>query len=141
MAGEPEVYSLAGFAVPSELDRVHALLERVGADHDAIERMDLMLFETAVIEIANNVVEYGKPTGEVRWRFEVRVTDAAIVAELLDSGQEFEPRLEGEMPGEDAEGGRGLLLARAALDELEWSRTPTGNRWRMVRRLGRGRTG
>ncbi|WP_309069506.1 ATP-binding protein [Microbacterium sp.] len=136
MAGERAPYSLVGFAVPGELDRLHALLERVGADHEGLDPMDLMLFETAVIEIANNVVEHGKPVGEVRWRFEVQVTDDAIVAELVDSGQEFEPHLEGDMPDEDAEGGRGLLLAQAALDELQWSRTPAGNRWRMVRHLG-----
>ncbi|WP_203135602.1 ATP-binding protein [Microbacterium sp. JZ31] len=136
MGGEGKTYSLAGFAVPGELDHVHQLLERVGADHDGLDPMDLMLFETAVIEIANNVVEHGRPAGEVRWQFEVRVTDDAIVAELVDSGHEFEPHLQGEMPSEDAEGGRGLLLAQAALDELEWSRTPAGNRWRMVRNLG-----
>ncbi|WP_345750694.1 ATP-binding protein [Microbacterium rhizophilus] len=136
MSGEEEQYSLDGFAVPTEIDRLHTLLETVGADHPDIESMDLMLFETAVIEIANNVVEHGTPAGEVRWRFEVRVTDEEIVADLYDTGQEFSPTFGEAMPGEDAEGGRGLALAEAVLDELEVERTEEGNHWRMVRRLG-----
>ncbi|GAA1735510.1 ATP-binding protein [Microbacterium paludicola] len=133
MAGD---YSLDGFAVPAELHRLHTLLERVGAEHPELDPMDLMLFETAVIEIANNVVEHGVPSGEVRWLFEVRVTDEAIVADLHDSGQEFSPTFGEQMPGEDAEGGRGLPLAEAVLDELEVNRTDEGNHWRMVRRRG-----
>lgn len=129
-------YAVDGFAVPTEIDRLHALLDQVGADNPQLEPMDLMLFVTAVIEIANNVVEHGTPEGQVRWRFQVSVTKDAIVADLHDTGQEFVPTLGEEMPGEDAEGGRGLALAEAVLDELEVRRTDEGNHWRMVRRLG-----
>ncbi|MER7797755.1 ATP-binding protein [Microbacterium sp. NPDC096154] len=137
MAGEGG-YELVGFAVPAELDRVHALLERVGQDHPHIAPMDLMLFETAVVEIANNVVEHGRPEGEVRWRFVVRVGEDAIEADLLDTGQEFAAEMHIGMPDEEAEGGRGLALAEAVLDEFTWERTDQGNCWRMVRRLGQG---
>jgi serine/threonine-protein kinase RsbW len=129
-------YTVDGFAVPDEIDRLHALLERVGAEHPDLDPMDLMLFETAVIEIANNVIEHGVPRGEVRWRFEVTVTGQAIVADLHDSGQAFSPTFGAQMPGEDAEGGRGLPLAEAVLDELDVDRTDDGNHWRMVRRRG-----
>ena len=135
MGGE---YTLEGFAVPTELDRVHALLERAGAEHPELDPTDLMLFETAVIEIANNVVEHGQPHGEVRWRLELRVGDDAVEAELHDTGREFEVDLDAGMPDFDAEGGRGLPLAHAMLDEIELHRVDDGNHWRMVRRLGRG---
>ncbi len=38
------------------------------------------------------------------------------------------------MPGELAEDGRGLALARAAVDELSYERDGAVNRWRIVRR-------
>lgn len=137
MAGEPSRYELRGFAVPEQLGRVHELLERVGAEHPEIDPGQLMLFETAVVEIATNVVEYGRPRGRVQWRLALWPGDDEIRAELDDSGQEFTPDLGASMPGELDEGGRGLPLARALLDEITFERTGTGNHWHMVRRLNR----
>jgi serine/threonine-protein kinase RsbW len=135
VSGDPQ-YVLEGFAVPGELAKVHELLERVGADHPELDPTDLMLFETAVIEIANNVVEHGRPVGEVRWRLRLRVSEAQIEAELNDTGQEFTGDLDAPMPDEHAETGRGFALAGAVLDKIEFERVDGENRWRMVRRLG-----
>jgi len=136
MTGED--YTVEGFAVPDELESVHALLSRVAADHPEIDPMDVMLFETAVIEIANNVVEYGEPEGEVRWRLTLRVTDDEIQADLDDTGQEFEAFTGAVMPGEDAEGGRGLAIAESMFDKIELERADGLTHWTMVRKLGRG---
>ena len=122
--------------MPEQLDAVHALLARAAEDHPWLDPMDVMLFETAIIEIANNVVEYGRPEGEVRWRFTIRVHAHEIEAELEDTGQTFTPERGRAMPGEDAEGGRGLALAEAVLDRIEFDRLEETNHWRMVRRLG-----
>ena len=129
-------YVLEGFAVPDQLDAVHALLAHAVADHPELDPMDVMLFETAIIEIANNVVEYGRPEGEVRWKFTIRVRKDEIEAELDDTGQTFTPSQGKAMPGEDAEGGRGLPIAEALLDRIEFKRMDDTNHWRMVRRLG-----
>ena len=43
------------------------LLEAVGREHPDLDRGALMLFETAVIEVAGNVVEHGRPPGQVQW--------------------------------------------------------------------------
>jgi serine/threonine-protein kinase RsbW len=129
-------YVLEGFAVPEQLDAVHALLAQAAADHPDLDPTDVMLFETAIIEIANNVVEYGRPEGEVRWKFTIRVHEDQIEAELDDTGQSFTPERGRAMPGEDAEGGRGLALAEALLDQIEFNRVDDTNHWRMVRRLG-----
>jgi len=134
-----KVYVLEGFAVPEQLDSVHALLAQAAADHPHLDPMDVMLFETAVIEIANNVVEHGRPEGEVRWKFTVRVHPGQIEAELDDTGQSFTFDDRRAMPDEDAEGGRGLALAEAVLDQIEFERMPDANHWRMVRRLGQHR--
>jgi len=129
-------YEVEGLAVPAEIARLHELLEQAGAEHPDIDPTDLMLFETAVIEIATNVVEHGRPEGEVRWRFTLEVEAHALRAVLRDSGQEMPIDLDREMPDEEAEGGRGLALAGAILDEIAHERTDEGNLWRMVRRRG-----
>lgn len=136
--GEKE-YVLEGFAVPEQLDSVHTLLAQAAGEHPRLDPMDVMLFETAIIEIANNVVEYGRPEGEVRWKFTIRVRDDEIEAELDDTGQTFTPAEGKAMPGEDAEGGRGLPIAEALLDRIEFNRIDETNHWRMVRRLGQNR--
>lgn len=72
------VYTLEGFAVPEQIGAVHDLLAQAAHDHPELDPTDVMLFETAVIEIANNVVEYGQPEGEVRWRFTIQVRPEEI---------------------------------------------------------------
>lgn len=129
-------YVLEGFAVPDQLDAVHDLLAQAAGEHPTLNPTDVMLFETAIVEIANNVVEYGRPEGEVRWKFTIRVRDDEIEAELDDTGQTFTPARGKAMPSEDAEGGRGLPLAEALLDQIEFKRMDDLNHWRMVRRLG-----
>lgn len=132
MAGEAR-YELEGLAVPAEIARLHDLLDRAGAEHPDIDPTDLMLFETAVIEIATNVVEHSRPEGEVRWHFTLEIDADALRAELRDSGQEPLVDLARAMPGEEAESGRGLALADAILDEITLVRAEDGNLWRMVR--------
>jgi serine/threonine-protein kinase RsbW len=131
MAGDYTVHGLAG---PESLGLLHELLERVAADHPEVSPDDLMLLETAVIEIAGNVVEHGRPPGEVRYVFELAVRRDRLEATLSDSGEAVRDPVGGAMPDDSAETGRGLPLARAALDELTYVRGDDGNRWRMVKR-------
>lgn len=137
MGAEVTEYVLEGFAVPEQLDALHSLLAQAAEEHPELDSMDVMLFETAIVEIANNVVKHGQPEGKVRWRFKVRVREHEIEAELDDTAQQFTPARGSAMPGENAEGGRGLPIAEALLDQLECSRMGDRNHWRMVRRLGR----
>ena len=134
MAGD--AYVLEGLAVPAELDRLHLLLEQAAADHPDVPARDVMLLETAVMEIANNVVEHGRPSGEVAWSFRLAVEPGVLVAELRDSGQDVAHLDDHDpaMPDELAESGRGLPLASAALDELAYRREGDHNLWTMLRR-------
>lgn len=135
MAGDARTYRLEGFAVPAELDRVHALLAQAGARHPEIDATDLMLFHTAVIEIAANVVEHGRPEGEVRWQFVLTIDSSRISADLYDSAEAVTLDLQAPMPELDAESGRGVPLAGALLDEITVERTADGNHWHLVRHL------
>jgi serine/threonine-protein kinase RsbW len=115
------------------LSRLHDLLERAAAEHADVGPADAMLFETAVMEIANNVVEHGRPKGEVSWRFLIEIRDDSLVATLSDSGEELAVPLTSAMPDGLGETGRGLTIAQATLDELTYERAQGMNRWRMVR--------
>jgi serine/threonine-protein kinase RsbW len=134
---DPTRYRLGGFAIPEGLEELHLLLEQVSTAHPDIEPMELMMFETAVTEIANNVVEHGTPPGEVRWQFEIRVSPDRLSATLADNGEAFTGQVESDMPDELDEGGRGLALAGAILDELRYERTDEGNVWHLARATDR----
>jgi serine/threonine-protein kinase RsbW len=129
-------YLLDGLAVPDSLNLLHELLEQVGSEHPELTASDLMLFETAVIEVAGNVVEHGKPPGEVSWRFRLAVRADRLEGTLSDSGEEYPGGAWGtEMPDTMEEDGRGLALATAVLDSLVYERAGNVNEWTMVRRL------
>jgi serine/threonine-protein kinase RsbW len=129
-------YLLDGLAVPESLNLLHDLLEQVGQDHPELAPSDLMLFETAVIEVAGNVVEHGQPSGQVRWRFRLAVREDSLEASLSDSGEEYPGGAWGtDMPEAMEEDGRGLALATAVLDSLVYQRSGEVNQWSMVRRL------
>src|SRR5690349_3804625 len=130
MVGEYRVDTLA---VPETLNLLHDLLDRVREEHPELESTDLMLFETAVIEIANNVVEHGRPPGTVRYTFVLDVDNDKLLGHLSDGGPPLEES-EHPMPDVESEDGRGLALARVALDDLEYHRVGDHNEWTMVRR-------
>lgn len=132
-------YELDGLAVPDQLDRLVNLLELVGRDHPDVSDHDLMLFTTAVMEIAGNVVEHGRPEGQVRWHFRLDVGDDTLTAVLSDSGEAYSGQAHSEvgMPEVWAESGRGFALAGAVLDDLRYERAGERNRWHLVRRRSR----
>lgn len=129
-------YLLEGLAVPESLNLLHDLLERVGLEHPDLAGEDLMLFETAVIEVAGNVVEHGRPHGRVGWTFRLSVLPDRLEATLSDSGEEYPGGTWGTAMPEDPmrEDGRGLALATAMLDDLGYQRAHDVNRWTMLRR-------
>ena len=107
-------YTLSGLAVPEGLDSLHDLLARVASEHPSLPAGDVMMLETAVMEIAGNVIKHGRPTGAVAWNFTLDV-GPPLRAMLSDSGEEYAETWTGEMPDELAESGRGLALAQAVL--------------------------
>ena len=131
MAGE---YRLAGLALPESIDRLQDLLAQVRVDHPEVDETDLSMFETAVVEIHGNVVEHGTAPGGVVYAFELDVRPDRLVGMLADTGSAA-PDLSQlhQSVDELAESGRGLWLARATLDELEYARSGDRNTWKLVR--------
>ena len=130
MAGD---YALEGLAVPDTLNLLHELLAAAGKENPDLPVIDLMMFETAVIEIAGNVVEHGLPPGGVAYHFRLSVDPERLQAVLTDYGLPVLRGVDVEMPDGSAESGRGLALAAAALDTFSYSRSGNRNCWQMTR--------
>ena len=131
MAGE---YALRGLAVPESLNLLQDLLDQVRREHPELDETDVSMFETAIVEIHGNVVEHGHPPGQVIYAFELEVSSDRLVGILADTGVAA-PDLSGmdELPDEMAESGRGLWLAKATLDDLQYARAGDRNTWKLVR--------
>ena len=138
----PGRLELSGPATPEMLDLVHAVLERLWADHADVSQGDRARFETAVIEILGNIVEHAyrldpsdDPDDGSARRFDVTLaaTDEELVAAFGDNGMPVALDLSNvTMPDEDAESGRGLALAAAAVDDLSYERVEGRNHWRLL---------
>ncbi|MGN6087866.1 MAG: ATP-binding protein [Actinomycetales bacterium] len=134
MASDPrpgEGTFLNGVAGPAAVERVHDAV--AGAARACPSAADAMAFETAVMEVIGNLVEHAVGAA---FTLEVRVGPESLEAVVEDDG---EPPL---LPpgGLDAipvwaESGRGLGIARAALDELRLERRGDRNRWVMRREV------
>lgn len=123
-------------AVPESLDTVQdrfaAWWASLGVD-DLPRRFAL---ETALAEIAANIVEHtarsDRESGR-RYSVELDATPEAFSAVLRDNGLPVDLDLSAvTMADVDAESGRGLALAIAALDRLEHRHEGGHNVWTLV---------
>jgi serine/threonine-protein kinase RsbW len=123
---------LEGRADAPCLERVHDLVDELWARVPEVQPADRYRFETAVIEVAGNIVEHGGP--EVRLRLWLRVHEDRVEAQFRDTGRPVELPPDGQVLDPLAEDGRGLALARATADDLSYERTGHTNRWSVVKR-------
>jgi serine/threonine-protein kinase RsbW len=129
---------LSAPATPEMLDLVHAVLEQLWAAHDDVSTADRVRFETAVIEILGNIVEHAyqldaSAAGSRRFDVVLAATETELVASFGDDGVPMSIDLSAvAMPDELAESGRGLALALAAVDDLDYAREGGRNLWRLT---------
>jgi anti-sigma B factor antagonist len=92
-----------------------------------------MRFEVAVSEIAANIVEHAQAK-VIHLR--IAVDAGEVVAEFEDAGRVWAGHPDDDpAPEEFAERGRGLILARRAVDHVGYRREGTTNRWHLTKRL------
>ncbi|MGN0100539.1 MAG: ATP-binding protein [Dietzia sp.] len=114
------------------LDRILDLVGEMSAAED-VDEDTRMRFEVAVAEIAANVIEHAGDGGPVGLRFELTATPQRLEARFSDDGTPARVNLRGvEMPDVFADRGRGLAIALAALDELDYRRKHGNNMWHLV---------
>jgi serine/threonine-protein kinase RsbW len=133
-------YELKDAAEPQSLDRIHDLLQRMWDEDPAVDLMDRIRFETAVIEVASNIIEHGTAaTAEpIQFRLELENTGERLCAQFQDNARPAGVDLSSAaMPADMSESGRGLALAKVALDQFAYERDGSSNRWTLVcRRSG-----
>ena len=131
-------FSLVAPLGPSSLEQVHGLIAHLFEDAGVTSMVDQIRFETAVIEVANNILEHSRrtdpPSDEPR-TFDLLLhgDETVLTAEFRDDGRPVEIDFEQiSMPGEDAEDGRGLALALATVDEISHEHRDGLNVWRLI---------
>ena len=119
---------------PDCLDRIHEALGEMWAEVPTVSEADRLLFELAVIEVAGNVVRHGNSGETFDCQIIICVSDTTLSATFCDNGVEAQVDISNaELPDDLAENGRGLAMARDALDELTYQRAGGINRWRLTR--------
>jgi serine/threonine-protein kinase RsbW len=133
---ETHQHTLKMSSPPDDVDTVHDLLETVWTDSPAIELEDRFSFETALIELASNVMRHAHDGSGVSCVLTIETFPDRIEATLSDTGEPGEVHLaERDMPDVLAESGRGIPLIQALVDELRYDRTDGLNRWYITRSL------
>jgi serine/threonine-protein kinase RsbW len=121
-------------ASPASLDEVHALFARLWADADDVQPPDRIAFETAVSEVAANIIEHAARGQTVAMRLLLRAPEDRVEAHLEDVGYPYDAAAPAGDDDPLAEHGRGLVIARALTDELVYERDGAVNRWFLLRR-------
>jgi serine/threonine-protein kinase RsbW len=117
-------------ANPGSLEQVHNLLTEFLDRCADLGMHERIRFETAIMEIANNVAEY---VNTDVFTLTLADTGADLRALFRDAGPPlpFDPA-ERRLPDEMAESGRGIALACAAVDEVNYRHENHQNLWRLV---------
>ncbi|MCE5199850.1 MAG: ATP-binding protein [Armatimonadota bacterium] len=109
---------------------VRSLAESVGFTGE-----DLTDMEVAVSEAVTNSVTHGSPNTDAAVLVKCQASGERVVVEVEDQGAAEDLPLE---PIHDRieEHGRGVLMMRTLMDELEGSRTNSGMKVRMAKQKG-----
>lgn len=124
-----------GVAEPGWLDEVHDALARLWGASPGVPELDRVRFETAVIEIATNIVRHTTPVGDgpVEASVLLQSRPPRLEAELSDDGAPVRVDLDPAPVDDLAESGRGIALVLRAVDSLSLAREGSRNTWRLAR--------
>lgn len=132
---DDSLFHLCVPATEEAIEAVHALLHNFWHHVPGMSDADRMRFDLAVAEVAANIVEHGPASIELT--LNLRKFEDRVEADFDENGDPLPPDvIESAREPEDilAESGRGLVLARAALDEFAYERAGDVNHWHLVRR-------
>ena len=134
-------FSLRADGVPESLELVHELLEKVWESEAGIDLMARIRFETALIEVASNIIEHSRPAASdpIQFELELECSPERLYAEFHDNAKPAGIDLSATPPPEDlsslgkiSSSGRGLALAKVALDEFSYAKLDAGNKWTLL---------
>lgn len=122
---------------PNDVDEVHDSVDDLWHRNADLGTNERMRFETALLELAGNVIEHAEGNERLLCQLTLRRTSTVLEAVLSDSGAEVQVPFRVEMPDPDemAESGRGIAMIELLMDDFSYERDSEGNRWRLVMRL------
>jgi serine/threonine-protein kinase RsbW len=121
---------------PHDVDAVHDMLQDAWSALPRLSDDDRMRFELALIELASNVIRHANDGEGVSCTLRIENLGDRIAATLVDSGKDGNVCISmTDMPDDLSEGGRGIPLIRALVDELEYGHDGGLNRWYIMRKL------
>jgi serine/threonine-protein kinase RsbW len=121
----------------ASLEEIHDLVASLWERQTRFPPADRLRFETAVIEVAGNIVAHaaaGQSGGrEVTVELALTVSPESATACFHDDGGAAELDLaSARMPDTLAECGRGIALTRALADDLTYERSRSANIWTLT---------
>jgi serine/threonine-protein kinase RsbW len=121
-------HSLLLTSPPGNVDDVHDMLTSFWASEPTVTDADRMAFETAIIELAANVIQHADAGAGVTWRLTVSCSSEVLVAKLVDNGVRAD-LVDGAhaLPDALAESGRGLAFVEMLVDDIDRTSSPAGN--------------
>lgn len=127
--------SLRFSSPPTDVNAVHDFLERVWQADPDIDEMDKMAFETALIELASNVIQHAATGDGVTCVMSVSSENGVLRARFSDTAEagEFKMRV-ASMPDELAESGRGLAFMQMLVDDVRYERVGDRNVWSLTKK-------
>ena len=132
MASSRAELSFRGPVEPVCLDRTHDLLAQLWQQQPDVAEMDQIMFSTAVLEVANNIVSHGNG-GTVS--LVLQGDDRQLEALFCDDGTAAQVDVDtAALPDDLATSGRGLAMVRMAVDEFRYSHQDGFSRWHLIRR-------
>lgn len=137
-ADAPVELHVEGVAEPGWVDDVHDALARLWASAGHVPDLDRLRFETAVVELATNVVRHAVPVPgrPLLASARLRVDGRLLEAEVGDTGAAASVDLDPPEVDVFAESGRGIALVRRAVDTLVFERSGDRNLFRITRDCG-----
>jgi serine/threonine-protein kinase RsbW len=125
---------IEGSADQAFADDLLEALEPFLASAAAATDQDRFLFTLAMSEVVTNIVQHGGDGATLRVEMDVRADE--LRARIWDTAAPAMIDWESiRLPDDDAESGRGLVLALSVLNELRHTRSPDGNTWLLRRRF------
>jgi serine/threonine-protein kinase RsbW len=120
-------------ARPDSLDEIHDLVESLWTGQEGFPQADRLRFETAVIEVAGNIVTHAVTRPEMTVELTLTATPEAATTRFRDDGGAARLDLAAaRMPDTMAESGRGLALTRALADDVTYERVGSATVWTLT---------